>query len=92
MQLVMTDPLRDYSLLPCPYCAGEAELISYFGKKFSKSNSRAFVSCKKCRSNGRQSYGIDDETEHMAVMAWNRRDWQGSFHEQIKVHPDNVGA
>ena len=77
------DSLRDYLLLPCPFCKGEAVL--------EVRDVMVYVSCSMCYSQGNAS-GVHGGTaaEHNAVMCWNRRDWQGVYHESMKVHPNNI--
>ena len=52
------------SLLPCPFCGGEAHLGSQPGG--------AFVNCTECMASTNVLTGIANSEED-AVAAWNRR-------------------
>ncbi|MDR2672176.1 MAG: Lar family restriction alleviation protein [Coriobacteriales bacterium] len=59
------------SLLPCPFCGGEAEVEFYSVKKNMHC---CDVCCKDCNARGEQfrTYNTDEAIE-MARDAWNRR-------------------
>lgn len=52
--------MANKELLPCPFCGGEAELVStFFGR---------FIRCKMCRSMVKAN-----DTNEEAINAWNTR-------------------
>ena len=53
-------------LKPCPFCEGEAHLITH---KFTGAADSYGIECKSCRT---QSYQFYDTPED-AIAAWNRR-------------------
>jgi hypothetical protein len=62
------DKCAETTLLPCPFCGGEAELSNVCGMYF--------VACRGCRANNSLkccacTYG--DKTPDEAIAAWNRR-------------------
>ena len=94
------DVLREYLLLPCPFCgkADRVELRSDFLANPKKSEDgstqcmTAFVKCWHCYAEGGIKDSCTGGTENDAVIAWNRRDWQGVHHESMMVAKENVGA
>ncbi len=53
-------------LKPCPFCGGEARIISH---RFHELSNTYGVTCKICGSETRQFYRAEED----AVNAWNRR-------------------
>ena len=62
------------SLLPCPFCGGEATLSSNNMMIQGESEMCAWVYCKKCHA--RTNYKRRSRREHYvhdAIVAWNAR-------------------
>lgn len=59
-------------LKPCPFCGGEAEVIShrFFSEALNDWKTESYgVACKSCNTSGYQFFGC----EIHAIKAWNRR-------------------
>lgn len=54
-------------LKPCPFCGGEARIITH---RFYELSNTYGVTCKKCGSETMQFYCAEED----AVNAWNRRE------------------
>ena len=52
------------TLLPCPFCGGQAELLS----AELRETHDAMIECSQCETTGPTS-----ETDAEAIAAWNRR-------------------
>lgn len=86
-------------LKPCPFCGGEAELISDMGTKDMIPDpitgdppcTIAYTRCTntKCRAGGMIADSCDGGTESDAIAAWNRRsggsEWYKSYLTQLAV-------
>ncbi len=63
-------------LLPCPFCGGEAKIISH-GKPYRKvlggQTYRTTVGCSICTANVSQAAFSKDKSCEEAAAAWNRR-------------------
>ena len=55
------------TLLPCPFCGGEADIEEISGNPFTNEPYTWAVGCKDC------NIGWYKETEEDAIAAWNRR-------------------
>lgn len=56
-------------LKPCPFCGGEAKLISYHASMWIDNPTDSFVKCKDCGATTIHYF----PTEEKAIEAWNRR-------------------
>ena len=59
-------------LKPCPFCGGEAEIISGFGGKYTA----------QCKKGGCMAGILWCPNKDSAIKAWNRR----AENENIKIH------
>ena len=61
-----------YSLKPCPFCGGEAEIDTETVREMGCHWDSYFVICSKCEA---RSVGIDERFEEMdkIIEDWNRR-------------------
>lgn len=57
-------------LKPCPFCGGEAEIISYYFKG-TANRMHFFCQCKSCGTRMQNWNGY--RTRANAIEAWNRR-------------------
>ena len=55
------------TLLPCPFCGGEADIEEISGNPFTNEPYTWAVGCKDC------NVGWYKETKEDAIAAWNRR-------------------
>ena len=70
--------MKDEKLMPCPFCGGEAEVIS----KNACLNVRYSALCKdkKCIGRGHKTYGA----RLQAISAWNKRWNNESNHKNTR--------
>lgn len=70
-------------LKPCPFCGGNAEIVSDYSSEQGKTLYKVWHSCGDIKGNIKWKYGhsggIDIDTpwcfeENDAIEAWNRRD------------------
>jgi len=59
--------MTDHTLLPCPFCGGEAELLKGAPGLYSAENHLYHAKCQSC---GASAY---DHGRDGAIAAWNRR-------------------
>ena len=90
------------TLLPCPFCGGEAKIKSRYigyGSVGLGAHDWYSVECKECRAKGYE-YGMEPE----AIAAWNRRadavpvvrgewkTWEEQFPDRTTRKKNNLGV
>ena len=73
------------TLLPCPFCGGEAEIV----RAMDKDGRFAAVGCPACGAGSRQHYFVGDDAVPHVVSAWNRR---AHLAQQAQVVDDHVST
>lgn len=75
--------MSDEALDPCPFCGGNAEVISLFN---SPPHGRTFVRCLSCFSSG-PAARMD-----LAIQAWNRRPERDALRAALRnIAEGNLG-
>lgn len=64
-------PVPDGELLPCPFCGGRPQIVTYGGDAGSFQGGR-FVACMICESASLVCWG-DEAADRRIAEAWNRR-------------------
>ena len=68
----MSGGLTLMKLKPCPFCYGQAELVTFEDRDSGNWFVEYFVQCSKCCASGPLG-GPFDDGRLLAVKAWNRR-------------------
>lgn len=69
--------MSDYTLKPCPFCGGQAD-IENIGSGEVEDEYFYMISCEECGASA--CFGDDSETKDGAISKWNRR---------VKMYVDN---
>ena len=65
------DKMSEHTLLPCPFCGGEAGLRNTLAERKASSPTSAYVMCKSCLASTSSFEGSTCVSK--AISAWNRR-------------------